>query len=131
MTSDSRHHITSFRNIRTEKKRFIATWSKYYSLILSDVIGSSVWGEVTFNYNVYKENWDVPGSLEQRGEHVTWESYRVEGNSLSPFIRAVAKSKNILSNLSQQLCFMFALMFHIRGIAIRQLFSAFKGSWCV
>ena len=43
VTSDSRHHITRFKNIRTEKKkRFIATGSKYYSLILSDVIGSSV-----------------------------------------------------------------------------------------
>ena len=57
---------------------------------------------------------------------MTGESYRVEGNSLSRFIRAVAKSKNILSNLSQQLCFMFALMFHIRGIAIRQLFPHLK-----
>ena len=39
---DSRHHITRLKNIRTEKKRFIATGSKYYSLILSDVICASV-----------------------------------------------------------------------------------------
>ena len=80
VTSDSRHHITSFKNIGTEKERFIATGSKYYFLILSDVIGASVWEEVTFNYNVYKENWDVAdvaGSWEQKGDHVTWKSYWV------------------------------------------------------
>ena len=40
-----------------------------------------------------------------------------EKNCLSRFIRGSAKSKNMLSNLIQQLGFMYALMFHIRGIS--------------
>ena len=79
VTSDSRHHhVTSFKNTRTEKKRFIATGSKYYSLTLSDVIGSSIWGEVTFNYNVYMENWDVAGFLGAKGWASAWPERVIE-----------------------------------------------------